>query len=60
VWGVAPMLVQEAPTYEMMLTAARERLLSLGVVRPGDSIAVTAGIPLHVPGTTNLLKVETI
>jgi len=60
VWGVAAMLVDEAPTYEMMLSAARERLLSLGVVRPGDSIAVTAGIPLHLPGTTNLLKVEKI
>ncbi len=60
VWGVAGLLVEEAPTYEMMLSAARDRLLALGVVRPGDTIAVTAGIPLHVPGTTNLLKVETI
>ena len=60
VWGVAGLLVEEAPTYEMMLSAARDRLLALGVVRPGDTIAVTAGVPLHVPGTTNLLKVETI
>ena len=60
VWGVVAVLGGEAPTYEMMLSAARERLLSLGVVRPGDSIAVTAGVPLHVPGTTNLLKVERI
>jgi pyruvate kinase len=60
VWGVAPMLVQHAPTYETMLSEARDRLLALGVVEAGDSIAVTAGVPLHVPGTTNLLKVETI
>jgi pyruvate kinase len=60
VWGVAALLVEEAPTYEMMLSAVREHLLALGVVRQGDAIAVTAGVPLHVPGTTNLLKVETI
>jgi pyruvate kinase len=30
------------------------------MVRTGDRIVVTAGVPFHVPGTTNLLKVETI
>jgi len=60
VWGVAPMLVRQAPTYETMLSEARDRLLELGLVAPGSSIVVTAGVPLHVPGTTNLLKVETI
>jgi pyruvate kinase len=26
----------------------------------GDRIIVTAGVPFDVPGTTNLLKVETV
>jgi pyruvate kinase len=60
VWGVGPMLVEGLPTYEEMLTIARDRLLELGVVRSGDSITVTAGVPFHQPGTTNLLKVETV
>jgi pyruvate kinase len=60
VWGVGPMLVEGLPTYEEMLAIARDRLLELGVVRSGDSITVTAGVPFHQPGTTNLLKVETV
>ena len=60
VWGVAPMLLDDAPSYEAMLGKARDRLVALKLVAPGDSIAVTAGVPFHVPGTTNLLKVETV
>jgi pyruvate kinase len=60
VWGVGPMLVEGSPSYEEMLAIARDRLLDLGVVRSGDSITVTAGVPFHEPGTTNLLKVETV
>lgn len=60
VWGVMPTLVEDAPTYETMLGKARDALLARGVVRAGDRIVVTAGVPFHVPGTTNLLKVETI
>jgi len=60
VWGVMPTRVEDAPTYETMLGKARDALLARGVVRDGDRIVVTAGVPFHVPGTTNLLKVETI
>jgi pyruvate kinase len=28
--------------------------------RPGDRMVVTAGYPIHVPGTTNLLQVEVV
>jgi pyruvate kinase len=31
-----------------------------GLAEPGDLVVITAGIPLGVPGTTNLLKVEKI
>ena len=60
VWGVTPILVEDTPTYEAVLGRARELLLAKKLVNPGDSIAVTAGVPFHVAGTTNLLKVETI
>jgi len=60
VWGVVPMLVDYAPTYEVMVGRARERLVREGYVQPGDRIAVTAGVPFDVPGTTNLLKISTV
>jgi pyruvate kinase len=60
VWGVTPILVRGVSTYEELLGEARDTLLARGIVRPGDRMAVTAGVPFHVPGTTNLLKVETV
>jgi pyruvate kinase len=60
VWGVVPLLVQDAPTYEAMLANARDLLVARGMVKPGDRIAVTAGVPFEVPGTTNLLRIESV
>jgi pyruvate kinase len=60
VWGTVPELAAHVPNYEAMLEGARELLMSRGHARPGDRIVVTAGVPFEVPGTTNLLKVETV
>jgi pyruvate kinase len=43
-----------------MWPVARERLVQSGLARPGDRVVVTAGVPFDQPGTTNLLKVETM
>jgi len=60
VWGVTPVLVDHMPNYETMLHVARAQLLAQGLVSPGDRVVVTAGVPFDVPGTTNLLKIETV
>jgi pyruvate kinase len=59
-WGVRPALVKSVPTYEKMLEIARDYLTSRGYVKAGDSVVVTAGVPFDTPGTTNLIKVETV
>jgi pyruvate kinase len=59
-WGVQPELADRAPNYDAMLDIAREALLAKGVVKPGDRILVTAGLPWDVSGSTNLLKVEIV
>jgi pyruvate kinase len=60
VWGVIPCLVPHCDTYwdmvKLALAAVRER----GLAREGDRVVVTAGVPFDVPGTTNLMKVETV
>ncbi len=60
VWGVLPMQADAVPNYETMLDVAREALLERKYVSVGDRIIVTAGVPFEVPGTTNLIKVETV
>jgi pyruvate kinase len=60
IWGVVPVLVDHFPSYEHMIPVARQRLLDMGVARTGDRVVVTAGVPFDQPGTTNLVKVETV
>ncbi len=43
-----------------MLECARAYLLHSGLARPGQRIVVTAGVPFHVPRTTNMLRVEVL
>ncbi len=60
VWGVVPHLVAHCATYDEMVALARQAAVELGLARTGDRVLVTAGVPFDVPGTTNLLKVETV
>jgi pyruvate kinase len=56
-WGVTPVLV---PTYEdtdAMFDRARRWVLEQGIARKGNRIVLTAGVPIGVPGTTNMVKV---
>jgi pyruvate kinase len=59
VWGVIPHLVPHCDTYESMVRLALQAVRERGLAREGDRVVVTAGVPFDVPGTTNLLKVET-
>jgi pyruvate kinase len=58
VWGVQPVLFQGEVGYEAMLACARAALLESGIAQPGQRVVVTAGVPFHVAGTTNMLRVE--
>ena len=58
VWGVQPVLCTDEVSYESMLDCAREYLIGRRIAQPGDRIVVTAGVPFHISGTTNMLRVE--
>jgi pyruvate kinase len=60
VWGVIPELVHHCDTYDEMMQRAKEVVVARQLASRGDRIIVTAGVPFDVPGTTNLLKVETV
>jgi pyruvate kinase len=60
VWGVIPALVPHARTYEEAFVNGRAQVVERGLAKVGDRVLVTAGVPFDTPGTTNLLKVETI
>jgi len=60
VWGVIPELVPHCSTYDEMVRLALEAVQRRDLARAGDRVVVTAGVPFDTPGTTNLLKVETV
>ncbi len=56
-WGVVPALVTSYSGVDEMFDLTKGWFLGRNMGFPGDTIIVTAGVPVGVPGTTNLLKV---
>jgi pyruvate kinase len=59
-WGVIPHLVNSFVDTDQMFASARCWAIEKGVAKPGDCIIITAGVPVGMAGTTNLLKVMEI
>ncbi|HEX2190323.1 MAG TPA: pyruvate kinase [Longimicrobiaceae bacterium] len=60
VWGVVPVLCAPQAGFEEMQECGKHEAIRRGLAAPGDRIVMTAGYPMHVPGTTNLLQVEVL
>jgi pyruvate kinase len=43
-----------------MLERAKRMPKELGLASKGDRIIIIAGVPISIPGTTNLIKVEIV
>lgn len=59
-WGVYPVLVSDWKDTDEMLERSKKMPKELGMVSKGEKIIVIAGVPLSIPRTTNLIKVETV
>lgn len=59
-WGVYPIVIAEETSTDALFQHAVEAACKAGYTEPGDLVVITAGVPLGVSGTTNLLKVESI
>jgi len=57
VWGVQPIVVPQHGTIDEMLAHAVDAVRSAGFARSGDLVALTAGVAVGIPGTTNLVQV---
>jgi pyruvate kinase len=59
-WGVYPYEVLDPPSVLDLFAQGVRVCKESGVAKKGDLIIITAGLPLAIPGTTNMLKVETV
>jgi pyruvate kinase len=57
-WGVQVCQVAEPSSVEDLFALGAKLPKNLGLAKTGDLVVITAGLPLRVMGTTNLLKVE--
>ena len=57
-WGVTPILINvEHDTFELF-DHALQAVQKAGYLNDGETAVLTAGVPLGISGTTNILKVE--
>ena len=59
-WGVVPLMCDEKRNTDELFSHAVDVACKNGLVEKGDTVVITAGIPLGISGTTNMLKVETL
>jgi len=59
-WGVLPVLSLCQSDTETLFVHAIDCAKQLGLANPGEKAVITAGVPLNLAGTTNLLKVQII
>ncbi|HAO32893.1 MAG TPA: pyruvate kinase [Candidatus Competibacter sp.] len=61
IWGVTPLQLGATITsVDDLLSAATEFLLNKGMVREGEIVVFSAGVPIGVSGGTNMIKVVKI
>jgi pyruvate kinase len=60
VWGVYPQLGRMCSSTDEMLDSAVEDSLNSGLVKHGDLVVITAGVPVGEAGTTNLMKIHVV
>ena len=56
-WGVVPVLIGRKNTAEELFNAAIAISVEKGLLKKGDIVVLTAGMPLGVSGKTNMIRV---
>ena len=59
-WGVTPLMISETSDVEELWRLAVEAARDAGIVEAGDSVVITAGTAVNIPGTTNVIKVDVV
>ena len=57
-WGVTPILVELKDNSDELFDHAVDKAEAMGLIQQGEIVVITAGVPLGISGTTNLIKVH--
>lgn len=59
-WGVLPVMSEMKNSTDDLFEHAVDMAMMTGILQHGDLVAITAGVPVGVSGTTNILKVHIV
>ena len=59
-WGVTPLLLEEKNDVNDLFVHALEEASKLDYLEKDDIVVITAGVPIGLSGTTNMIKVQVI
>jgi pyruvate kinase len=58
-WGVTPLEIPESDDVDDLWRNSIEAAREAGIVEAGDRVVLTAGTAVNIPGSTNVIKVDT-
>jgi len=59
-WGVTPVLIHEEENTDDLFEHSVDAGVKAGLLNEGELVVMTAGVPLGISGTTNLMKVHVV
>jgi pyruvate kinase len=59
-WGVRAASIRRHEVTEALIADSARRVVELGWVKPGQRVAITAGLPSGRPGTTSVLQIQRV
>ena len=59
-WGVTPLLMPYAHNTDELIELSVKTAEDAGLLHSGDLVVVTAGVPVGISGTTNMIKVHLV
>jgi pyruvate kinase len=59
-WNTTSVKIDPRPDTDAMIQAAKDAVVATGVAQRGDRVVVVAGVPVDVPGTTNMIKADVL
>jgi len=59
-WGIVPVRAKMQTNTDRLIAHAIQLAKSTGIVRKGDTVVITAGVPVGMPGLTNIMKIEKV
>ncbi len=59
-WGVTPIWIPECKDVEDLWNRSLDAAKEAGLIESGDTVVITAGTAVNIPGSTNVIKVDVV